>query len=183
MIHRLTLHCSILINTTPRGSPAAMTRSTPIFTTLWRAISRSGVRWHTSWWTPPCIPDCWILHAESFSFSRRQARRRDRDRLLGQYDPVPAVLIGRLAVALGQQGKGIGSVLLYSALVQVLRIRERVGVTAVAAHSIDDAAASIYEHFGFTRFRDEPRHLYYPLATFEASFAAVMDTAADAEDE
>jgi hypothetical protein len=43
------------------------------------------------------------------------------------------------------------------------------GVSAVAVHSIDDAAASFYEHHGFTRFRDEPGHLYYPLATFEAS--------------
>jgi GNAT superfamily N-acetyltransferase len=119
----------------------------------------------------------------SFSFSRRQARRRDRDRFLGQYDPVPAVLIGRLAVALAQQGKGIGSVLLYSALIQVLRIRERVGVTAVTVHGIDDAAATFYEHFGFARFRDESRHLYYPLATFEATLATVIDKPADAQDE
>lgn len=116
----------------------------------------------------------------SFSFSRRQARRRDQDKFLGQYDPVPAVLVGRLAVALGQQGKGIGSVLLYSALVQVLRIREHVGVTAAAVHGIDDAAASFYEHFGFTRFRDEPRHLYYPLVTFERAFSDVPQRVGDA---
>lgn len=105
----------------------------------------------------------------SFSFSRKQARRRDQDRFLGRYDPVPAVLIGRLAVALGEQGKGIGSVLLYTALIQILKIREHLGVSSVVVHSIDDAAATFYEHLGFTRFRDEPRHLYYPLATFEAS--------------
>jgi hypothetical protein len=98
---------------------------------------------------------------------------------------IKAALIGRLAVALAQQrnGKGIGSVILYSALVQVLRIRERVGVTAVAVHGIDDAAATFSEHFGFTRFRDESRHLYYPLVTFETPLAMVIDKPADAHDE
>jgi GNAT superfamily N-acetyltransferase len=117
--------------------------------------------------TPSQIVGYFTLN--SFSFSRRQARRRDQDKYLGRYDPMPAVLIGRLAVALGEQGKGVGSVLLYSALIQVLRIRERLGVSAVVVHAIDDAAANFYEHYGFTRFRDAPRHLYYPLATFAAS--------------
>lgn len=105
----------------------------------------------------------------SYAFSRRQASRRDRDRHLGAYDPVPATLIGRLAVAMTDQGQGVGSVLLYSALVQVLRIREHLGISVVLVHGIDDAAANFYEYHGFTRFRDEPSHLYYPLATFEAS--------------
>ena len=105
----------------------------------------------------------------SYAFSRRQARRRDRDKHLGGYDAVPAALIGRLAVATTAQGHGVGSVLLYSALVQVLRIREHVGISVVVVHAIDDAAAKFYEHNGFTPFRDEPHHLYYPLATFEAS--------------
>jgi GNAT superfamily N-acetyltransferase len=105
----------------------------------------------------------------SYAFSRRQARRRDRDKYLGGYDSVPAALIGRLAVATTEQGQGVGSVLLYSALVQVLRIREHLGISVVVVHGIDDSAANFYEHNGFTRFRDEPHHLYYPLATFEAS--------------
>lgn len=105
----------------------------------------------------------------SYGFWRRQARRRDRDKHLGACDPVPATLVGRLAVVTNEQGQGLGSVLLYSALVQVLRIRENLGISVVLVHGIDDAAANFYEHNGFTRFRDEPRHLYYPLATFEAS--------------
>jgi hypothetical protein len=88
-----------------------------------------------------------------------------------------------LALGLQRNGKGIGSGLLYSARVQVLRIRERVGVTAVTVHGIDDAAATFYEHFGFARFRDESRHLNHPLATFEATLATVMDKPADAQDE
>ena len=102
----------------------------------------------------------------SFSFPKQQARRRDRDKHLGGYDPVPAVLIGRLALDRDFQGRGLGGALLTSALVQVLRIRETLGIAAVVVHAIDERAATFYERQGFTRFRDEPNHLYLPLATF-----------------
>jgi GNAT superfamily N-acetyltransferase len=108
----------------------------------------------------------------SFSIPRRQARRRDRDRHLGGYDPVPAVLIGRLALDRDFQGRGLGSALLTSALIQILTIRERMGVAVAVVHAIDDAAAAFYEHQGFTQFRDQPHHLYYPLVTFEAALAS-----------
>lgn len=107
----------------------------------------------------------------SFSFPRLQIRRRDRDRHLGGYDPVPAVLIGRLALDRDIQGRGLGSALLTSALIQIFTIRERIGVAVAVVHAIDEAAAAFYEHQGFTRFRDQPHHLYYPMVTFEAALA------------
>ena len=112
----------------------------------------------------------------SFSFPRKQARRRDRDRRLGGYDPVPAVLIGRLALDRDFQRRGLGSALLTSALIKILTIREEIGAAVVVVHAIDDAAASFYEHQGFTRFRDQPRHLYYPLVTFKGSVGGVEET-------
>jgi GNAT superfamily N-acetyltransferase len=82
---------------------------------------------------------------------------------------VPALLIGRLALDTAFQGQGLGSVLLISALNTILTFRESIGVAVVVVHALDDEAATYYEHQGFTRFRDEPNHLYYPLATFEAA--------------
>ena len=107
----------------------------------------------------------------SFSFPKQQARRRDRDRHLGGYDPVPAVLIGRLALDAEFQGQGLGSALLFAALRRILIIREGLGIAVAVVHAIDDAAAAFYEHQGFTRFRDQPHHLYYPMVTFEAALA------------
>jgi GNAT superfamily N-acetyltransferase len=107
----------------------------------------------------------------SFSLAKRQARRRDRDKYLGGYDPVPAVLIGRLALNREFQGQGLGGALVTAALFEIRAIRERLGVSAAVVHAIDEAAAQFYEHQGFTRFRDEPSHLYFPLAAFEATFA------------
>jgi GNAT superfamily N-acetyltransferase len=108
----------------------------------------------------------------SFAFPKKQARRRDQDKHLGRYNPVPAVLIGRLALDRAFQGRGLGGVLLVSALTRVLTLSEQLGIAVVVVHAIDDEAASFYEHQGFVRFRDEPNHLYYPLATFAAAIAA-----------
>lgn len=108
----------------------------------------------------------------SFAFPKKQARRRDQQRHLGGYNPVPAVLIGRLALDALAQGQGLGSVLLVTALVRVLALRDKLGIAVVVVHAKDEDAASFSEHQGFTQFRDEPNHLYYPLTTFEAALAA-----------
>ena len=107
----------------------------------------------------------------SFALAKQQARRRDRDKHLGGYDPVPAVLIGRLALDAEFQGQGLGSILLFAALGRTLIIREGLGIAVAVVQAIDDAAATFYEYQGFTRFRDQPHHLYYPLVTFEAASA------------
>lgn len=107
----------------------------------------------------------------SFAFPKKRARRPDQDRTLGGYNPVPAVLIGRLALDTAFQGQGLGSVFLVSALARVLSVSQQIRVAAVVVHAIDDAAAAFYAHQGFTPFRDEPNHLYLPLATFAAGLA------------
>lgn len=105
----------------------------------------------------------------SFALGRRQARRRDRDRNLGSYDPVPAVLIGRLALDTSLQGRGLGSALVVEALGQIARLQEQLGASTAVVHALDERAASCYAHLGFERFRDEPLHLYYPLARFSVA--------------
>jgi GNAT superfamily N-acetyltransferase len=105
----------------------------------------------------------------SFALERRQARRRDRDRNLGSYDPVPAVLIGRLALDESLQGQGLGAALVAEALGQIVRLQEHLVASTVAVHALDERAASFYAHLGFDRFRDEPLHLCYPLARNSAA--------------
>lgn len=102
----------------------------------------------------------------SYTFSKRQARRRDRDRYLGVYDPVPAILIGRLALDMAYQGRGLGNALLAAALREALEVSQQLGATAVVVQALHDLAAAFYAHLGFTRFRDEPNQLYVPLETF-----------------
>ena len=67
---------------------------------------------------------------------------------MGQY-PVPVVILARLAVALQDQGRGIGVGLLQEAIRRTTLIAEHAGIRAMLTHPIDDEAARFYTRFGF----------------------------------
>lgn len=64
-------------------------------------------------------------------------------------DPVPAVVIGRLAIDRRWQGKGLGGDLLRDAVLRVATAAEAIGVRAILIHALDDNAKAFYERFGF----------------------------------
>ncbi|MGE4428227.1 MAG: histone acetyltransferase [Solirubrobacteraceae bacterium] len=67
----------------------------------------------------------------------------------GMPDPVPVVLLARLALDASEQGAGVGGVLLVDALRRCVRGAVEFGARAVVVDAIDDQAASFYTHFGF----------------------------------
>jgi len=73
--------------------------------------------------------------------------------------PIGVVLIARLAVHRTQQGKGLGKALLFDALSRIEEAADIVGVRAVLAHAIDDAARQFYLHFGFEKSPVDPYQL------------------------
>jgi GNAT superfamily N-acetyltransferase len=81
-----------------------------------------------------------------------------------RYPLVSATLIGRLAVGRDDQRRGLGSVLLASALRKAYDSASVVGSCMVVVDAIDDAAASFYEAHGFLRLPDSPR-LILPIRT------------------
>ena len=64
-------------------------------------------------------------------------------------DPLPVVVLGRLAVDLRQQGQGLGSALVADALRRSLAARRLVGARAMLVHTIDEQAAEFYRSLGF----------------------------------
>lgn len=66
-----------------------------------------------------------------------------------QPDPLPAMLLGRLAVDRGHQGKGLASALLKHFLLKALEVAQHTGVRLVLVHAKDDQAANFYRHYGF----------------------------------
>lgn len=66
-----------------------------------------------------------------------------------QPDPLPAMLLGRLAVDLEHQGKGLAAALLKHFLLTSLEVAELTGLRLVLVHAKDDRASSFYRHFGF----------------------------------
>jgi predicted N-acetyltransferase YhbS len=76
-----------------------------------------------------------------------------------KHQPVPAILIGRLAVDSDHQGNEVGRSLLQDALLKSATAADSIGARAVIVHAISDRAASFYERFGFEPSPTDPHHL------------------------
>jgi GNAT superfamily N-acetyltransferase len=87
---------------------------------------------------------------------------------LGRYD-VPVFRLGRLAVDLSAQGRGLGGALLLRAAVRCMRVAEEVGGVALLIDAKNDAAAHWYEGYGAVRLEDAPLSLVLPLAVAAAA--------------
>ncbi|MGD9701144.1 MAG: GNAT family N-acetyltransferase [Acidimicrobiia bacterium] len=66
-----------------------------------------------------------------------------------QPDPLPALLLGRLAVDTRFQGCGLGAALLKHFLLKSIEVAELTGVRALLVHAKDDGSASFYRRYGF----------------------------------
>ncbi len=77
--------------------------------------------------------------------------------------PVPAALIGRLAVSNAAQGQGVGKMLLADAIKRTLAVSDQIAIYAIVVDAIDDNAKGFYEQFGFTRLSDDSPRLFLPL--------------------
>jgi ribosomal protein S18 acetylase RimI-like enzyme len=82
---------------------------------------------------------------------------------LPRYPSIPAVRIGRLAVDLRFQGRGLGSAMLADALQRVLAAPP--AAFALLVDAKDDTAVNFYRRFGFIPLASQPRTLFLPVAT------------------
>lgn len=77
--------------------------------------------------------------------------------------PIPAALIGRLAVSKPAQGQGIGSILLADAIKRTMAVSDQIAIYAMVVDAVNDKARGFYEQFGFTRLSDDSPRLFLPL--------------------
>ena len=77
-----------------------------------------------------------------------------------QPNPIPVVLLGRLAVDKKFSRQGLGVSLLQHAILRALEAAETIGIHAILVHAKDEAAATFYQKFGFTPFPGTVRTLY-----------------------
>ena len=85
--------------------------------------------------------------------------------------PIPAVLLARLAVDNSMRGQKMGARLLRDCFGRCLLLADQIGIHSVTVDAIDDEAAKFYEHFGFTRFPEQPSKLFLPISVIEQSTA------------
>lgn len=64
-------------------------------------------------------------------------------------EPIPVVVMGRLAVDMNFQGRGLGPALLQYALATTQELSKAAGIRALLVHAKDESAANFYRRFGF----------------------------------
>jgi GNAT superfamily N-acetyltransferase len=85
-------------------------------------------------------------------------------------DPVPVMIIGRLAVHKDFQGRKIGPALLRDAVLRTLQAAEIAGVRAILVHAISERARQFYEDCGFTPSPMDPMTLMITVAEAGKAF-------------
>jgi GNAT superfamily N-acetyltransferase len=64
-------------------------------------------------------------------------------------EPIPVMLLGRLAVDRSWQGRGVGRGLIKDAVLRTLRAARIAGIRALLVHAIDAEAVEFYRRHGF----------------------------------
>jgi GNAT superfamily N-acetyltransferase len=82
---------------------------------------------------------------------------------LPKYRTIPAVLLGRLAVALNYQGSGLGGRLLYDAFQKCSKTE--VAWAFLVTNAKNEQARLFYSHFGFFSLQDDINHMCLPRKT------------------
>jgi GNAT superfamily N-acetyltransferase len=65
-------------------------------------------------------------------------------------DPIPVMVLGRLAVDRSFQGRGLGRLLLRDAILRTLQAASIAGIRAILVHAISAEARQFYERCGFS---------------------------------
>ena len=75
--------------------------------------------------------------------------------------PIPVIILARLGVDVGEQGRGLGTALVKDALLQVASVANSVGVRALLIHAETEQAAAFYARIdpGFERSPTDPLHV------------------------
>jgi len=64
-------------------------------------------------------------------------------------DPIPVVVLGRLAIDKPLQGQGLGRALIRDACLRVMAAADAIGIRAMLVHALSEEAHAFYERIGF----------------------------------
>ena len=84
--------------------------------------------------------------------------------------PVPAALLGRLAVSGEMKGQGLGGILLADACKRVVAASQTLAVAAIIVDAKSPEAAAFYQHFGFIELPGQPGRWMLPRSHFSQGF-------------
>ncbi|MDX1251083.1 MAG: GNAT family N-acetyltransferase [Gammaproteobacteria bacterium] len=86
-------------------------------------------------------------------------------------DPIPVVVLARLAVARSHQGQGIGRALFQDAARRVIHAAEAIGIRGLLVHALSEEAKAFYLRLGLDPSPLEPMTLMVTIADLRAALA------------
>ena len=86
-------------------------------------------------------------------------------------DPVPVMIVGRLAVDRAWQGRSLGGSLLCDAVLRTLHAAKIAGIRAILVHAISEEAKQFYQRYGFGVSPIDPLTLMITVAEAEKALS------------
>ncbi len=86
-------------------------------------------------------------------------------------DPIPVMIIGRLAVDARHQGQRLGYGLLRDALLRTRQVAEHTGIRAVLLHAMTAEAKRFYQRAGFQESPIDPMTMMITIADIDKALA------------
>jgi len=86
-------------------------------------------------------------------------------------DPLPVLLLGRLAVDKRYHNKGIGQALLRDAMIRAVNVSSDAGIFAILVHALNDQAKQFYLSRGFVESPLQPMTLMMTIETVRSILA------------
>ena len=91
---------------------------------------------------------CLSAHTINHSFLKASLKRN-------MSDPIPVLLLGRLAVDLKYQKLGLGKALVQYALQISKQVAQTIGVVGLYTYPLSEKAVNFYENRGFMQIKDD----------------------------
>lgn len=83
-------------------------------------------------------------------------------------DPIPVVILGRLAIDRSLQGSGMGRALVRDACLRVVAAADAIGIRGMMVHALSESARAFYERVGFDPSPLDPMTLMATLSDLRA---------------
>lgn len=89
-------------------------------------------------------------------------------------DPIPAIVLGRLAVDINYQKQGIARALIKDMFLRSLQVSELAGTKAILVKALNEKVVNFYQSFGFIQSKTDALLLMKAISEVRASFDEAM---------
>lgn len=87
-------------------------------------------------------------------------------------DPVPVVVLGRLAVATSHHGQGLGRALFQDAALRIIHAADVIGIRGLVVHALSEDARNFYLRLGLDESPLDPMTLMVTLSDLRGAIAS-----------